>query len=725
MKIWKENLRFNLLHCFLLLLVAISSGQENFSEPFLLGKSSLHDATAFYGRHVAVASDGVVHVVWSSENADDSPEVWYTHSLANGDGFTPATTIHEGLTGTRPAIAVDPANPLNIFVAYCGSPRSGEKTGIRVIRSTDGGNTWSASVQICGTAPQSTNPDILVDWVGNPHVAFNSLYDSYIRYNFSSDGGETWPDPPEIVNIGRKNGYAVGLSLSPDGKLHILFDSDKAPQTMGNKAVYWTSKTIEEVWEIVPAEMLPGSGDGTPYPTLVWDSKGVGHAWFDAKGIENNNRNVYYVRYENEVWGAPQAIPSWMPGGSTYMPSAAINAEDNLYVVYLDALQKDVDLVQNNGDVFVGTNRSGEWEYFNLTQNGLAAHERFPAAAREVINGKFALVYTGGPAGGPYSVIYQDCFASRCQRGDINRDHQITPGDAQIAFHYYLSDGNPPPEYASPCLPDAADINCDGEVTPLDALEIFHAYLAALPPPLECVGESKLAKTTLQITSKNAASGNEVFFEIQIQNNGVIQAVGFDLQYPDDLLEFQRLEATSLTENWVALNASENTPGVLSIGGFDPTGIQPVESAKLVRVIFRVKESTAGSGELVFRNLKDHLAQSECFNGTFATPETAVAQENVNNRLPQYQLEPNFPNPFNPDTRVKYHLPEKGWVQLTVFNALGQKICTLVSEIQQAGSYQIQWNGRNDAGRPVSAGIYLLRIEVNGFTDLQKMLLVK
>jgi hypothetical protein len=102
-------------------------------------------------------------------------------------------------------------------------------------------------------------------------------------------------------------------------------------------------------------------------------------------------------------------------------------------------------------------------------------------------------------------------------------------------------------------------------------------------------------------------------------------------------------------------------------------------------------------------------------------PETALPK--------QFMLEPNFPNPFNPETQIAYHLPEAAIVKLAVYNTLGQKVKMLVNGSQPGGSYHIQWNGRDDAGEVLASGIYFLRIEArsndDAFRQSRKMLLIK
>ena len=80
------------------------------------------------------------------------------------------------------------------------------------------------------------------------------------------------------------------------------------------------------------------------------------------------------------------------------------------------------------------------------------------------------------------------------------------------------------------------------------------------------------------------------------------------------------------------------------------------------------------------------------------------------------ELRGNYPNPFSTETTLAYAIPERSGVQLEVFNVLGQRVAMLVDEVQQPGRYDVQWDGRSDAGHPLASGVYIARLTVNGET---------
>jgi hypothetical protein len=90
-----------------------------------------------------------------------------------------------------------------------------------------------------------------------------------------------------------------------------------------------------------------------------------------------------------------------------------------------------------------------------------------------------------------------------------------------------------------------------------------------------------------------------------------------------------------------------------------------------------------------------------------------------------FALSNNYPNPFNPSTKIDYSVPKDGMVSLLVFNVLGQRVRTLLNGPMAAGQYSITWDGRNDAGSTLSSGVYFYRLQAGDMAIVKKMLLLK
>ena len=122
----------------------------------------------------------------------------------------------------------------------------------------------------------------------------------------------------------------------------------------------------------------------------------------------------------------------------------------------------------------------------------------------------------------------------------------------------------------------------------------------------------------------------------------------------------------------------------------------------------------------LFRNKSDDILNS-LFNSN-----SVKKQGNVPLKFELFQ---NYPNPFNPITTIRYLVPERSRIKIEIYNILGQHIKTLVDEIQDASSYEIEWNGINKNGNLVSSGIFIYRFSAqvgkNKNVFNKKMLLMK
>lgn len=128
-----------------------------------------------------------------------------------------------------------------------------------------------------------------------------------------------------------------------------------------------------------------------------------------------------------------------------------------------------------------------------------------------------------------------------------------------------------------------------------------------------------------------------------------------------------------------------------------------------------------GAGEFEYGEVEDYFIDvvkpTKVDYGTMNLPE-------------KYSLSHSFPNPFNPVTKIRYALPKPGFVTLSVFNVLGQKIRTLDMCSKPAGHFEIDWNGKDDYDNMAASGTYFyqLQVEVNGqiqFNQTRKFLLAK
>lgn len=104
---------------------------------------------------------------------------------------------------------------------------------------------------------------------------------------------------------------------------------------------------------------------------------------------------------------------------------------------------------------------------------------------------------------------------------------------------------------------------------------------------------------------------------------------------------------------------------------------------------------------------------------------TAV-EDGENPALPaQFELAQNYPNPFNPSTTIFYSLPATSEITLTILNLRGQVVRTLVSDVVTAGHHAAVWDGADASGARVASGVYVYRLQAEGFTASRRLVLAK
>jgi len=371
----------------------------------VVGTSQFGYAIAYYGRNIAIGSNGFLHAIWC-DAGDPANTTKYKRSEDGGETWIPETPIavHDGYYGYKTAIAVDFNNPMNIHVAYVGYQDAGETRTVRYAKSEDGGDTWLPSFLVAGSAGNCNNPDIDVDSEGNPHVAFDSYADEFIRYNYSADGGATWLEEPEIATVGFAGGtFGASITIDPNDDPHVMFGGDGGGTSWGDKNVYWNKRDMaSSTWLEVPPVQVSSTDTGTPYPSMVFDSNGIGHMFYDAAG--NAQRAGFYAQYDPATGWQVEAdhveILTSIPGGNVMEIQVGIDPDDNLYIAYLDGLGAVIPIQdpEPTGDLFTGTNVSGAWQFVNVSSNGPGVNESQVNVTRHVLSDSVMhVLYESGP----------------------------------------------------------------------------------------------------------------------------------------------------------------------------------------------------------------------------------------------------------------------------------------------------------------------------------------
>ena len=113
---------------------------------------------------------------------------------------------------------------------------------------------------------------------------------------------------------------------------------------------------------------------------------------------------------------------------------------------------------------------------------------------------------------------------------------------------------------------------------------------------------------------------------------------------------------------------------------------------------------------------------------TMHGPVQASVLSHTKDQITQPQtfvLEPNYPNPFNAGTTIRYRLPEPAQVRLEIYNLQGLKVRTLVNSMQAAGAYTVSWDGKDATGATLGSGLYFYKLTAGDISKLRRMTLLK
>jgi hypothetical protein len=214
--------------------------------------------------------------------------------------------------------------------------------------------------------------------------------------------------------------------------------------------------------------------------------------------------------------------------------------------------------------------------------------------------------------------------------------------------------------------------------------------------------------------------GNEIEVALRLEgNSSEVKGLSAALAYDSSQLEF------------LSARMSDNMVSPLG----DVFFMYRAESARveLDAVVLGTGVSIGGSGDvavLTFRALSESYAlevESARLRDVDNTDlEVELGELESSGELPlTFRLVGNAPNPFNPVTKIAYHVPHESKVTIRIYDVAGRCVTTLVDGVTEPGRHVAVWNGRNDQGEAVGSGIYFCTMVAPEFHESMKMTLLK
>jgi hypothetical protein len=222
--------------------------------------------------------------------------------------------------------------------------------------------------------------------------------------------------------------------------------------------------------------------------------------------------------------------------------------------------------------------------------------------------------------------------------------------------------------------------------------------------------------------------GDQVVVPINIRNaTGVISA-DITMTYDSDILIPKDVSTTLFTKNYLVaykVTHTDSACGQIKIGLAGSEILS--DNGALVKITFdvanRVSTNDVSLLEIINAELNEGNIPCSIVSGMFKVATTGVVYNPTSPK--EYMLYDNQPNPFTSGTTIEYVIPRETHVILKIYDVTGKPVRVLVNDLQAPGYHTVPWNGKNDNGNDVPAGIYLYRMETGNYASVKKMILMR
>ncbi len=169
--------------------------------------------------------------------------------------------------------------------------------------------------------------------------------------------------------------------------------------------------------------------------------------------------------------------------------------------------------------------------------------------------------------------------------------------------------------------------------------------------------------------------------------------------------------------------------GFMYAGVYSSTNSDYPDSGDLIYLKFAATDDWGETTTLSINALQVEeysMSNANFIHRTLVITEKLSIEDSHLGFIPKtYQLNQNFPNPFNPVTTITFHIPQYERVKIVVYNIKGQEVKTLTHAYLNPGAYSVTWNGSDNAGNPVPAGIYIYSLNTQSYHSNRKLVLLK
>jgi len=374
--------------------------------------------------------------------------------------------------------------------------------------------------------------------------------------------------------------------------------------------------------------------------------------------------------------------PRQISGSTTYQNNA--NTPLKNILVYLRNI---------NGNVIdsVITNPSGDFD-FGLKPKARYLMNAYSDLSWGGVNSTDALIVRR-------NIIGLSTFnALQSKAADIDNSGNLSGVDALLIRKRIIGEINNFPINDWCFLRDTIKLERDNIIHPIKTLcagDVNGSYSANF---------AKNTNPTLIQSGETRADRNQLI-ELPVICNTKFQAaaITYIMDYSDELIKIENI-ASSLPGFMYKANSGKL---ILAWDSISPMNFDKDDALFIMQI--RVNREASEKSRVIF-TIDNHSEFADKNAEIIDNLSLSIPNINISPFL-DYELSPNFPNPFSKSTEIRYELPEDGMVTLKVFNVLGQEVRRIVSAKQKAGSYSLRFDGSE-----LNAGTYSYKIEVNGIT---------
>lgn len=254
-----------------------------------------------------------------------------------------------------------------------------------------------------------------------------------------------------------------------------------------------------------------------------------------------------------------------------------------------------------------------------------------------------------------------------------------------------------------------------GDLTEADIFQV-------IPEGLNVITGYGSTLSTLEIDGVSIIAGLEFSVAlIEYTDTFFLQCSGLTFEFNSSLQPGSRVDYASIQINGQPLDVNARYTVAIN------SDLVPMLELTGIDTVYNVQEIANSEYAVVREYIKKHSP----IDVPGAERIRDVAMTSVDDRdhpaavQKKFHLSQNYPNPFNPTTSFHYYIPEASDVHISIYNMLGQEIRTLVKAFQSAGNYQLNWDGKNNAGEMAVSGVYFYRMKAGKVIMARKMLLAR